>query len=271
MASCIRCGRETATGGLCPEHAEALSTCAEITAEQLRFAAADRPAAYFVDQWGVTHPIAASITIGRADDCEVGLLHHSVSALHAELAIRDSGIQLRDRGSLNGTFVNREPLRSGRVFGGDVLQFGDVSLLLMTGDVPAFGAEGGTGRTVPTRSDELAFSVTVQAADRAVELIGRGPGGGVARTGDAEIELGKLEFGLLELLIRRREEQDDLARAYVPSAELARTLEFNSVAADSENVRELVRRVRKKLKTAGVADLIESRKGAGYRFAWPTR
>ena len=66
MASCIRCGRDTATGGLCPEHAEALATCAEITAEQLRFAPADPPAAYLVDLLtGNTSGITASDSAWR--------------------------------------------------------------------------------------------------------------------------------------------------------------------------------------------------------------
>jgi hypothetical protein len=49
--------------------------------------------------------------------------------------------------------------------------------------------------------------------------------------------------------------------------ELAGSLEFKGTGpADSDNVRELVRRVRRKLSTAGLDDLIGSRQGIGYRL-----
>ena len=48
--------------------------------------------------------------------------------------------------------------------------------------------------------------------------------------------------------------------------EIADALSFRSVQADSENVRELVHRVRRKLASVSADDLIESKRGVGYRL-----
>lgn len=60
----------------------------------------------------------------------------------------------------------------------------------------------------------------------------------------------------------------DPALAFLWSDELARTLRFRSGRADQENVRELIRRVRRKLQSVGIDGLIDSRRHAGYRLGW---
>src|SRR5437868_10639987 len=59
----------------------------------------------------VTYPLSSTgrIQIGRAAECEVILDDPQVSRFHAELVLGD-GVQLRDRGSANGTFVGEERL-----------------------------------------------------------------------------------------------------------------------------------------------------------------
>jgi pSer/pThr/pTyr-binding forkhead associated (FHA) protein len=48
--------------------------------------------------------------VGRADDCEIklppGIAHADVSRHHCVLQINPPDVQIRDLGSLNGTFVN---------------------------------------------------------------------------------------------------------------------------------------------------------------------
>ena len=56
----------------------------------------------------------------------------------------------------------------------------------------------------------------------------------------------------------------DAELAYVAWHEIADALAFKSVQADSENVRELVHRVRRKLGGVQADDLIESKRGVGY-------
>jgi DNA-binding response OmpR family regulator len=108
--------------------------------------------------------------------------------------------------------------------------------------------------------------VVTTAAGRIVELAGH-EDGGVARAGDSVVALARMEFSLLTALVERRRRAADPERAYMPWAELAGSLEFKSTGpADSDNVRELVRRVRRKLSTAGLDDLIGSRQGIGYRL-----
>jgi DNA-binding response OmpR family regulator len=76
-----------------------------------------------------------------------------------------------------------------------------------------------------------------------------------------------MEFGLLQLLVERRRAVTDTELAYVAWHEIADALSFRSVQADSENVRELVHRVRRKLGNVQADDLIESKRGVGYRLA----
>jgi DNA-binding response OmpR family regulator len=102
-------------------------------------------------------------------------------------------------------------------------------------------------------------------AGRDVELTA-GPNGGLARAGDAVVALARMEFALLSVLAARRRSVHDPERAFLAWSEIAGTLDFRSVGPDSDNVRELVRRVRRKLSTAGLRDLIDSRQGIGYRL-----
>ncbi len=271
MPKCIRCGAETSLGSLCEVHSRAIASCDDITAEQIVSRSPDEPALWFIDQWGATHGLAETVSVGRSADCEFAVLHHSVSALHAQIEVSDSAVaRVVDRGSLNGTFVNGERVRNGKLFDGDVLRFGDVSFFFSTTPVPTVPSLGGTGRTVPTRADELVFSAKVQAANEELELVQRF-GGGIVRGREVELELGRLEFSLLQILTQRRAERRDPSLSFVSSQELSAQLDFQSVDADSDNVRELVRRVRRKLKAAAIPDLIESRQGVGYRLGWPVK
>jgi len=269
--ACLRCGAADAVGGLCAGDADAIASATDITAEQIVHHSVSGSVATLVDQWGATHPIGRVTAIGRSTECDLSVLHHSVSALHAEINVRESGVYLRDRGSLNGSWVNGEKTQAARLFDGDQVRFGDVSFYFLASAMPALAPDRGAGGTVPTPGEQLALAARVQVADREVELVELGEGSGIARWNGGEVDFGRLEFGLLRLLALRRASAVDPVRAFVASAELARALDFNSVAADGENVRELVRRVRRKIKGAGLADLIESRKGAGYRLAWPVR
>jgi pSer/pThr/pTyr-binding forkhead associated (FHA) protein len=86
-------------------------------------------------------------TIGRSGDCTIQLptnfLHSAVSRHHCMLEINPPSVQVRDMGSLNGTFVNGENIgqQSGdwvrkdestplspphQLKGGDELQIGDI-------------------------------------------------------------------------------------------------------------------------------------------------
>lgn len=91
--------------------------------------------------------------------------------------------------------------------------------------------------------------------------------GGFARAGEQVVPLARMEFHLVQVLVARRRAMADPERAFMAWTELAEALSFRSAGAESDNVRELVRRVRKKLAMLGHRDLIESRQGIGYRLA----
>ncbi len=266
--TCLQCGVEIKLGTLCPAHAAALAQCADITAEQVRPAPVDAPRGCLVDQWGRAHLIDASVSLGRSpEQAAFAILHPSVSALHAHVEVAADRGRVHDRGSLNGTFVNGERVRSGVLFDGDVLKVGDVCFLFSTTLLATEANPGGTGSTLPSKASDIALQVVLTHGRGELELVQR-IAGGIARIGEESLELARLEFSLLQALVERKQLFGDPELCFVSSSELADVLDFKSRDADSDNVRELVRRVRRKLKAAGVQDLIESRQGVGYRVAW---
>jgi ABC transport system ATP-binding/permease protein len=69
------------------------------------------------------------MTLGRADECDVHLAHPTVSRHHADVRRSASGIEIIDRGSNNGTFVNGERIRSRKLRPKDRLTLGSVQLV----------------------------------------------------------------------------------------------------------------------------------------------
>jgi hypothetical protein len=270
MARCALCSFVATRGYLCDAHAKTI-TAHSMTSEQIvgvaRDADAPPAAATLIDSWG--SPLAVlpgKTTIGRdGASSQVAILHPSVSLVHAHLKKDGARWMIEDAGSRNGTFVDEERVSSEVVGNGSRLRFGDVSLYFVEQVLAPLPRPEGPGRTAPTRRDQLVFSARLRTpAGTAVELSQRIEGG-IVRANDALIDLGKLEFRLLQVLTEARRGATDPELAYVSWAHIAERLEFRSYEADSENVRELVRRVRRKLQNAGVDDLIESKHGVGYR------
>jgi hypothetical protein len=73
-------------------------------------------------------PQGERTTIGRSPDCDIFLDDVTVSRRHAVLVRRDDGFFIEDQGSLNGTFLNRRRIESGRLENGDELQIGKYKL-----------------------------------------------------------------------------------------------------------------------------------------------
>jgi EAL domain-containing protein (putative c-di-GMP-specific phosphodiesterase class I) len=87
--------------------------------------------------------------IGRRHGLELVLPADSVSKAHAEIYGAGSGLRLRDLGSKNGTFLNRQLVEDAALGEGDVLHFADYEFYLGRSDVPDAvpapnGAEGPT-------------------------------------------------------------------------------------------------------------------------------
>jgi pSer/pThr/pTyr-binding forkhead associated (FHA) protein len=86
-----------------------------------------------------TVPItSATVTIGRHPGCDIVLDDITVSRTHAELRRTGDGITITDLGSLNGTYVNREPVDLARLADGDTIWIGKYRLVFRAGaDVTA--------------------------------------------------------------------------------------------------------------------------------------
>jgi len=81
--------------------------------------------------------------VGRHPDSDIFLDDVTVSRRHAEFYRSGNRFTVRDVGSLNGTYVNRERIEETDLTGGDEVQVGKFRLLFLLG--PRSGAELGGG------------------------------------------------------------------------------------------------------------------------------
>jgi ABC transport system ATP-binding/permease protein len=71
------------------------------------------------------------MVIGREDSCDIVLKAPQVSRRHAELRrLPDGGLELRDLGSINGTYVNGERIKTQRLSPQDLVAIGSVRVRL---------------------------------------------------------------------------------------------------------------------------------------------
>ncbi len=72
-------------------------------------------------------------TAGRHPDSDIFLDDVTVSRRHVEFHREGGGFSVHDVGSLNGTYVNREPVDQAVLAGGDEVQIGKFRLVFLTG------------------------------------------------------------------------------------------------------------------------------------------
>ncbi len=70
-------------------------------------------------------------TIGRHPDSDIFLDDVTVSRRHAEVSVDGDGFTVRDVGSLNGTYLNRERIETAKLQNGDELQIGKFRLVFL--------------------------------------------------------------------------------------------------------------------------------------------
>ena len=78
---------------------------------------------------------------GRHPDSDIFLDDVTVSRRHAEFRREGGEFVVIDVGSLNGTYVNREPVDQAVLANGDEVQIGKFRLVFLTG--PGTGGQGG--------------------------------------------------------------------------------------------------------------------------------
>lgn len=81
---------------------------------------------------------------GRHPDSEIFLDDVTVSRRHAEFRLEGDGFTVVDVGSLNGTYVNREPVDSAVLANGDEVQIGKFRLVFLTGPKPDDDGQAGS-------------------------------------------------------------------------------------------------------------------------------
>jgi FHA domain/zinc-ribbon domain len=83
-------------------------------------------------------------TVGRHPESDIFLDDVTVSRRHAEFYRQGSRFTVRDVGSLNGTYVNRERIEETDLSGGDEVQVGKFRLMFLLGprSVSEFGGGG---------------------------------------------------------------------------------------------------------------------------------
>jgi len=264
MAACLLCSSPRSIGVLCTAHGVAIASPG-ITSEQI-VSRVSNQAASLVDAWGCTHAVADGAKVGREPQVEIAILHASVSSEHASFKAAGGTWTITDLQSRNGTEVDGNRVEQVVLQPGAQLKLGDVRLYFWPETLPKVEAPRGSGRTAPTRRDDLFSAKVTSPRGHTLDLRQR-VDGGVLCLAERAIELAAMEFGLLQLLVERRRIVTDPELAYVAWHEIADALSFRSVQADSENVRELVHRVRRKLSSVQADDLIESKRGVGYRLA----
>ncbi len=87
-----------------------------------------------------------TITIGRTPDNDVVIDNPAVSTHHARVSFDDEKFKLEDLNSLNGTFVNQQPVRNAFLKNGDEISIGKHTL--------AYQDEGGAMPTMQIRTEE---------------------------------------------------------------------------------------------------------------------
>ena len=79
------------------------------------------------------------VSAGRHPDSDIFLDDITVSRRHAEIVQEADAYVVRDVGSLNGTYLNRERIEDAPIGHGDELQIGKYRLVFFSGGVPAAG------------------------------------------------------------------------------------------------------------------------------------
>ena len=76
---------------------------------------------------------ADTTTAGRHPESDIFLDDVTVSRRHAEFVREGGGFLVRDVGSLNGTYLNRERIEAAGLAGGDEVQIGKYRLVFLVG------------------------------------------------------------------------------------------------------------------------------------------
>jgi hypothetical protein len=263
---CAVCRKHDAPAGvLCEGCSDALDGSSPIWPEQIDLRGARSMQAALIDVWGQPHHLDPKTAVGRSIEiAKLVVLDPSVSRRHAELEHADNVWSVRDLGSMVGTFVNDQRItQRTTIQHGDRLRFGDIAMFFVDSaprldqryDIPTY--------RIPKRQAQAGLPEVTMSMH-----VPSGGGGAFAVIDGKRIQLTTPQYELLELLAERMRNdpgKPDTSRGFVALSELGR-LSLDVPDPGEQHVRQLVYRVRRALLNAGVGDLIEVRRGVGYRL-----
>ena len=113
------------------------------------------------------------ILVGRAATSDVPIYDPTISRRHAEVALANGGVQVKDLGSSNGTFVNGARVTEVVAAAGDVVTFGKVAFRVsevtppsaqpaapvIDGGASTFGSNPPAGATIVRNMPEVEYMV----------------------------------------------------------------------------------------------------------------
>jgi len=275
--SCAVCAVATATN-LCDECAAELDVPLPFVAEQILSTAIHPEQVALVDVWGRIHPIEACTLLGRRPRSRgISMLHPSVSRDHAEIALEDGQWWLRDRASSNGTRRNEDPVTRVALANGDRLAFGTVGFYFVHDDGKRVTLEADQLSSRTLRPDDASRVVRTDPAEQTnaglprfkLRMLEAPAGGGYLDAAGAMLQLSVTQYAMLAMLVARMRDEATIAsmvRGFVPSGQLIADLPWDAVDPNENQLKQLVRRLRRALDSIRLGTLIESRRGLGYRL-----
>ncbi len=90
-------------------------------------------------------PVGKRLVVGRGLSSDIALYDPTISRRHAELTARADGVQIKDLGSSNGTFVNGARVSSGRIQPDDAVTFGRLMFHLKAPPAPTAAEPSAAG------------------------------------------------------------------------------------------------------------------------------
>jgi DNA-binding response OmpR family regulator len=176
-----------------------------------------------------------TLTIGRDAECDIIIPDRQVSRVHARLRRVDSGFEIEDLNSKNGTHVNGAPLEGARQLqDGDLIQVALVARFIYVGSEATMPLQGNPQRPAGASASAAARSgrLRVDSAARRVWIGGR----------ELDPPLSVPQFRFIELLNQHPGEvcgRDEVVQAVWPEA--------MGAGVSEQAIDALVRRVRDRL------------------------
>lgn len=120
------------------------------------------------EQFGRSHPLQASMLVGRVEDASLCLPMESISRQHARLTPAGDEVLVEDLGSANGTWINGKRISRGQARHGDEIRFDKERFQLV---VPGQGVPPPKSQNVVTTRRGLLLVAAFAASACVVVLV----------------------------------------------------------------------------------------------------